>query len=128
MNSAFAVLRQRIQAQAVAAKAKFGVRYLADLHLKDHDYPSHDVMWFVCLINRHAGTTAGAAGRFSITAWGQANPFWFQMIINLAKCSGADLFTQVALEKKTPDQVNGLAHFPNNHKSIIINEFPCVSL
>ena len=84
-------------------------------HLKDHDYPSHDVRWFVCLINRHAGTAAVAAGGFSITAWGQANPFWFQMIFNLAKCSGADLFTQVALEKKTPDQVNSLAHFPNNH-------------
>ncbi len=55
--------------------------------------------------NRSAGSTAAAAGGFGILAWGQANPFWFQMGINLAKCSGADLFTQVALEKKSVDQV-----------------------
>jgi len=55
-------------------------------------------------------STAKAAGAggigAAITAWGQANPFWFQMIINLAKCSGADFFAQIALEKKPLDQVD----------------------
>jgi hypothetical protein len=50
-------------------------------------------------------TISCRSGGFSISAWGQANPFWFQMGINLAKCSGADLFSQVALEKKSIDQV-----------------------
>ena len=58
----------------------------------------------MCLFRRGTGAAAAAAGGFSIVAWGQANPFWFQMGVNLAKTSGADLFAQVALEKKPVDQ------------------------
>jgi hypothetical protein len=65
MNSAFTVLPHCC---ANGSKRKLSLPRLklnlvsGILHLKHHDYPSHAVMWFVCLINRHAGTAAIAGG------------------------------------------------------------------
>jgi len=53
-----------------------------------------------------ASTNASSAGRTSLLDIAKTHPFKFQVGIAIVKTSAADLMAQVAVEKKTPGEIN----------------------